>query len=72
MKPIITLHAAGNPMEGIWVSRLNQAGKIAELTVYLRPYAAVTVLRNKARELAAKTKEFAFLTEAYWELPGQR
>jgi len=61
--------ADGYPMEGLWVSKLNEQGQVNDLTVYLRPYPAVTVLRNKAKELAAHTKEFAFLTAEYWELP---
>jgi hypothetical protein len=61
--------ADGYPMEGVWVSRLNELGLIEDLTVYLRPYPAVTVLRNTARELAGKTEELSFLTEEYWELP---
>jgi len=60
--------AAGYPMEGLWISKLNAHGQIYDLTVYLRPYPTVTALRNKAKELAAKTKEFAFLTPDYWEL----
>ena len=39
-------------MEGIWIQKLNEAGQIYDLTVMLRPYPAVTVLRNKTKELA--------------------
>lgn len=62
--------ADGYPMEGMWVSRLNSSGQIDDLTVYLRPYPAVTVLRNKAKVLAASDPEFAFLDEEYWDLPA--
>jgi hypothetical protein len=41
--------AAGNPMEGLWVSKLNKQGQIDDLTVYLRPYPSVTILRNNAK-----------------------
>jgi hypothetical protein len=61
--------ADGYPMEGMWVSKINPEGKITELTVYLRPYSAVTVLRNNSKALAEKTEEFAFLGKEYWELP---
>lgn len=60
--------ADGHPMEGLWVSRLNQDGLIDDLTVYLRPYPAVTVLRTMARALAERTPEFAYLDEGYWQL----
>jgi hypothetical protein len=60
--------ADGHPMEGLWVSRLNQDGLIDDLTVYLRPYPAVTVLRTMAKLLAERTPEFAYLNEGYWEL----
>ena len=52
----------------MWVSKLNENGQIKDLTVYLRPYPAVTVLRNAAKALAEKTGEFSFLNEGYWEL----
>jgi|GEM_PF-3394570 len=42
-------NAAGNPMEGLWVSKLNKQGQIYDLTVYLRPYPSVTVLRTYAK-----------------------
>jgi hypothetical protein len=61
--------ADGYPMEGMWVSKINEDGKITELTVYLRPYPAVTVLRNNSKALAEKSEEFAFLGKEYWELP---
>jgi hypothetical protein len=61
--------ANGYPMEGLWVSRLNEDGQISDLTVYLRPYPAVTVLRDKAKGLAEKTEELSFLRDGYyWEL----
>jgi hypothetical protein len=60
--------ADGYPMEGMWVSRLNQDGQIDDLTVYMRPYPAVTVLRTMAKALAEKTPAFSFLNEGYWEL----
>ena len=59
--------ADGYPMEGLWLRELDQKGRVTELTVMLRPYPAVTVLRNKARELAQST----LLGDAtYWELPN--
>jgi hypothetical protein len=61
--------ADGYPMEGMWVSRLNQDGQINGLTVYMRPYPALTVLRTMAKALAEKTPAFSFLNEGYWELP---
>jgi hypothetical protein len=42
--------ADGYPMEGIWLQKLNAQGQIHDLTVFLRPYPAVTVLRNRTRE----------------------
>ncbi len=60
--------ADGYPMEGMWVSRLNSMGQIDDLTVYLRPYPAVTVLRNKAKTIAENDPKFAFLDETYWNL----
>jgi hypothetical protein len=59
--------ADGYPMEGMWIQRINADGLVNELTVYLRPYPAVTVLRNRAKQIAEKGK---FLGGAeYWELP---
>jgi len=57
--------ADGYPMEGIWLQKLNSQRQIYELTVFLRPYPAVTVLRNKAKELAG---EAGLLDAAFWEL----
>lgn len=62
--------ADGNPMEGLWVQRLNDQGQIYDLTVYLRPYPAVTVLRNMTKELADKSGVLA--GPDYWELPTSR
>ena len=60
--------ADGYPMEGIWIQKLNDQRQIDDLTVMLRPYPAVTVLRNKTRALA---EEKGILAEKdYWELPG--
>jgi len=47
--------ADGHPMEGIWIQKLNEAEQIYDLTVMLRPYPAVTVLRNKTKELAPES-----------------
>jgi hypothetical protein len=58
--------ADGYPMEGIWVQRLNEQGQINDLTVYLRPYPAVTVLRNRTKELGEKTG--VLVDRGYWEL----
>lgn len=44
--------ADGYPMEGMWIQKLNEQGQIFDLTVMLRPYPAVTVLRNKTKALA--------------------
>lgn len=41
--------AAGNPMEGLWVSKLNEQGQVYDLTVYLRPYPSVAILRSNAK-----------------------
>jgi hypothetical protein len=37
-------------MEGMWIQKLNADGKIHDLTVMLRPYSAVTVLRNAVKK----------------------
>jgi hypothetical protein len=59
--------ADGYPMEGMWIQKINQDGLVDELTVYLRPYPAVTVLRNQAKQLA---EQGGFLSGTdYWELP---
>jgi hypothetical protein len=58
--------ADGFPLEGIWMQKLNEKGEIDELTVFLRPYPAVSVLRNKARQLAGPG---SVLTGDYWDLP---
>ena len=59
--------ADGYPMEGMWIQRINTDGLFNELSVYLRPYPAVTILRNRARQIAQDGK---FLSGAdYWELP---
>jgi len=60
--------ADGHPMEGIWVQKLNEHGQINDLTVYLRPYPAVTVLRNRTKELGEKTG--ILVGRDYWELNG--
>ena len=62
--------ADGHPMEGLWVQRLNEQGQIYDLTVYLRPYPAVTVLRNMTKDLGEKRGEL--VGRDYWELhsPG--
>jgi hypothetical protein len=59
--------ADGYPMEGIWLQKLNERGQIRDLTVFLRPYPAVTVLRNRTRELGAQRG--VLLERDYWELP---
>jgi hypothetical protein len=59
--------ADGNQMEGLWVQKLDEQGQINDLTVYLRPYPAVTVLRNMTKDLAEKRG--VLLSEDYWELP---
>jgi len=59
--------ANGYPMEGMWIQKLNEQGQIYDLTVMLRPYPAVTVLRNMAKELAEKR---GLLGTEYWELPA--
>lgn len=58
--------ADGYPMEGIWLQKLNEHGQINDLTVFLRPYPAVTVLRNKTKELGEKTG--VLVNRDYWEL----
>ena len=59
-------NADGHPMEGLWVQKLNQQGHIDDLTVYLRPYPAVTVLRNMTKELGEKRG--VLLGQDYWQL----
>ena len=59
--------ADGNQMEGLWVQKLDEQGQINDLTVYLRPYPAVTVLRNMTKDLAKK--QGVLVSEDYWELP---
>jgi len=58
--------ADGYPMEGIWLQKLNDRGEVNDLTVYLRPYPAVTVLRNRTKELGEKTG--VLVSPDYWEL----
>jgi hypothetical protein len=53
-------------MEGLWVRKLNEHGQINDLTVYLRPYPAVTVLRNRTKELGEKTG--IPVGRDYWEV----
>jgi len=60
--------ADGYPMEGMWIQKLNERGQIYDLTVMLRPYPAVTVLRNMTKELAEKRG--LLLGKEYWELPA--
>jgi hypothetical protein len=58
--------ADGYPMEGMWIQKINEDGLVNELSVYLRPYPAVTVLRNRAKQIAQQGK---FLSgDEYWEL----
>jgi hypothetical protein len=59
--------ADGYPMEGLWLQRLNDHGQIYDLTVFLRPYPAVTVLRNRTKELGAQRG--VLVGQDYWELP---
>jgi hypothetical protein len=59
--------ADGYPMEGMWIQKLNDEGHINDLTVMLRPYPAVTVLRNRTKELAEK--KGILVGKDYWELP---
>lgn len=61
--------ADGHPMEGIWLQKLNNRGEINDLTVYLRPYPAVTVLRNRTKELGEKTG--VLVSRDYWELEAR-
>jgi hypothetical protein len=58
--------ADGYPLEGLWVRKLNAQGQVCDLTVMLRPYPAVTVLRNRAKALADQRG----VLEDYWELPA--
>jgi hypothetical protein len=62
--------ADGYPMEGIWIQKVNAQGQINDLTVYLRPYPAVTVLRNKTKELGERLG--VLIEKDYWELPIPR
>jgi hypothetical protein len=58
----------GHPMEGLWVQKLNEQGQINDLTVYLSPYPAVTVLRNMTNDLGKKRG--VLVDRGYWELPA--
>jgi hypothetical protein len=59
--------ADGYPMEGMWIQKIDADGLVNDLTVYLRPYPAVTVLRNMAKGIAQRGE---FLSgREYWELP---
>ena len=62
---IFDCDADGYPMEGLWLQKLNSQGQIYDLTVMLRPFPAVTVLRNRAKDLAEKR---GFLADEYWNL----
>ena len=53
-------------MEGLWIQKLNGLGQIHDLTVMLRPYPAVTVLRNRTKELAESRGR---LGPEYWVFP---
>ncbi len=59
--------ADGYPMEGMWIQKLNDQGQINDLTVMLRPYPAVTVLRNRTKALAEERG--ILIGKDYWELP---
>jgi hypothetical protein len=59
--------ADGHPMEGLWLQKLNEHGQIYDLTVYLRPYPAVTVLRNRTKQLGEQRG--LLVDEDYWQLP---
>jgi len=62
---IFDCDADGYPMEGLWIQKLNSQGQICDLTVMLRPFPAVTVLRNMAKDLAGKR---GILGDEYWNL----
>jgi len=59
--------ADGYPMEGLWVQKVSEQGQIYDLTVYLRPYPAVTVLRNMTKDLGEKRG--VLVGQDYWQLP---
>ena len=40
----------------LWIQRINADGLVNELSVYLRPYPAVTVLRNRAKQIAHRVR----------------
>jgi hypothetical protein len=60
--------ADGYPMEGLWVQKVNEQGQICDLTVYLRPFPAVTVLRNMSKDLAEKSG--VLVGQDNWQLPN--
>lgn len=62
--------ANGYPMEGMWIQELNREGRITDLTVMLRPYPAVTVLRNTVKDLVEK-QSGPLAARDYWELPAK-
>jgi hypothetical protein len=49
MIELFNCDADGHPMEGLWLSKLNAKGQIYDLTVYLRPYSSVSILRTKSK-----------------------
>jgi hypothetical protein len=57
--------ADGYPMEGVWLHKLNPKGEVEELSVFLRPYPAVTVLRNETKKLSDAAGGLGI---DYWEL----
>jgi len=59
--------AEGYPMEGLWMQKVNPLGQIFDLTVYLRPYPAVTILRNRTKQLGEQRG--VLVDPNYWELP---
>ncbi|WP_316829704.1 hypothetical protein [Pedobacter aquatilis] len=60
----IAAHAA----EGIWVSKINPAGKVYDLTVYLRPYPVVSLLRERAKATAEQDPEQREYFKTYWDI----
>jgi hypothetical protein len=60
--PVIMIAARSEPqsvlgdaeVEGMWIQKLHELGQIYDLSVMLRPYPAVRILRNRTKELAEK------------------
>jgi hypothetical protein len=46
--------ADGHPMEGMWIQKINSEGQVSDLSVFMRPWPAVTVLHDRTKALDEK------------------